>query len=460
MLSTMNLRTLALALLCCTMASTALAQDPRMKGAFRKPAEDHWTFVHLEGTPAEIGFQHGYLLAPEIASMQKVAARELQHDANRDWAFYRNAGQTILWPHIDAEYRAELKGIADGATAHGVPLDVWDIVALNGLLEWPYYTDVLDHKVTNAEHCSAFAATGSYTKDHKVILAHNNWTLYLDGERWNIIFDVKPTHGHRFLMDGPPGFIDSADDFGINDAGIMITETTIGEFHGFDVNGIAEFVRARKAMQYSSSIDDFARIMKDGNNGGYANTWLVADRKNNEIARLELGLKVVTLERSKDGYFVGSNFDINPKMIAEETTFDTKDMSSSANARHVRWDQLMAQNKGQIDVAMAEKFLGDHYDTWEKKEDPDERTLDGNVDLSPRGIKGWLPPFAPGGAVQNKVADATMAEHMTLAAYRGHVGGRDFKATPFLAEHPEFQWESPLLLNMDAGGWKTFTAAP
>ena len=41
----------------------------------------------------------------------------------------------------------------------------------------------------------------------------------------------------------------------------MITETTISAFQGFDTNGIPEFVRARKAMQYSASIDDFARLM-------------------------------------------------------------------------------------------------------------------------------------------------------------------------------------------------------
>ncbi len=34
-----------------------------------------WTYVHLEGTPAEIGYQHGYLLAPEIAD--NLAARKL-----------------------------------------------------------------------------------------------------------------------------------------------------------------------------------------------------------------------------------------------------------------------------------------------------------------------------------------------------------------------------------------------
>ena len=71
----------------------------------------------------------------------------------------------------------------------------------------------------------------------------------------------------------------------------MITETTITDFHGWDPNGKAEFVRARKAMQYAGSIDEFAKIMLDGNNGGYANDWLLGDRKTGEIARFELGLK-------------------------------------------------------------------------------------------------------------------------------------------------------------------------
>src|SRR5205807_9595035 len=124
------------------------------------------------------------------------------------------------------------------------------------------------------------------------------------------------------IMDGMPGLIHSRDDFGINSAGLLITETTISSFTGFDPNGVPEFVRARKAMQYSASIDDYARIMKEGNNGGYANTWLIADRNTNEVASLELGLKNVTLLRTKDGFCVGSNFPNDPKLIKEETDFD------------------------------------------------------------------------------------------------------------------------------------------
>ena len=37
--------------------------------------------------------------------------------------------------------------------------------------------------------------------------------------------------------------------------------------------------------------------MKRGNNGGYANAWLLGDIDTNEIARLELGLKHVALEK-------------------------------------------------------------------------------------------------------------------------------------------------------------------
>jgi hypothetical protein len=446
------------------LISQDAAPNSHMKGAFRRPVRNGWTYVHLEGTPFDIGFQHGYLLAPEIADAQKVVALEQMHDTRHDWAFFRNAAREMMWPHIEQEYRDEMRGIAEGLHAKGVNLDVWDVVVLNAMCEWGYYTKEYDrqHKVSTSamlsvpDRCSAFVATGSYTRDGKVIIAHNDWTSYLDGSRWTMIFDIAPVNGHHILMDGVPGLIHSADDFGINSAGIMITETTISHFSGYDTNGIPEFVRARKAMQYAGSIDDFARIMEAGNNGGYANTWLVADRKTNEIGSLELGLKNVTLLRKKDGYFVGSNFPANPKLVKEETDFNVHDMSNTANARHARWDQLMAQYKGKIDVTAAKSFLADHYDTYEKKEDVDERTLCGHIERSPRGDPGWQPPYGDAGAVQNKVADATLAEHMSFVAAAGHACGINFNAAEYLEKHPNFGWEKPLLRDMDAFPWTTF----
>jgi hypothetical protein len=440
--------------------------DSRMKKAHRRAPVHGWTQVHLEGTPREIGYQHGVLLADEIVDLQKVFALELQHEAGKDWNFFRDASKNVLWPHVESEYREEMQGIADGLQARGVKLDLWDVVAMNASQEWSYYVEEYDkeHKiaslptVTAPDHCSAFVATGSYTKDGRVVIAHNNWTNYLDGARWTIVFDIAPQNGFRMLMDGLPGLIHSGDDFSVNAAGIVITETTITAFHGYDMNGVPEFVRARKAMQYAASIDDAARIFKDGNNGGYANDWLIADTKKNEIASLELGLKNVTLERKTDGYFVGSNFPINEKLTKEETTYSPNDMSVSGNARHQRWEQLMQENKGKIDVRMAQGFLADHLDSFTGKTEPSERTLCGHVEASPRGMGTWQMPYGTAGAAQNKATDAAMAARMAFAAAAGHACGSDFNAAKHLQEHPELAWEKPGLRDMKAYPWTIISA--
>jgi hypothetical protein len=453
---------LALAL---TMASREPQTDSRLKNAFRRHDQNGWIFVHLEGSPAAIGYQHGYLLASEILDTQREIKNELAHDEKKEWQFFREAAKDMLWPRIEQEYRDELQGIADGVRARNVKLDLWDIVALNAWLEWPYYDKFLEKQegkparpAAPPERCSAFVATGKYTKDGRPVMGHNAWTSYMSGERWNVVFDMVPQNGQHIIMDGMPGLIHSGDDFGLNSAGIMITETTISRFAGWNSNGIAEFVRARKAMQYSRSIDDFSRIMQDGNNGGYANDWLVADNKTGEVASLELGLKNVTLDRTKDGYFVGANFTISEKLTKEETEFDPKDLSHSSNARHIRWTQLMEQNKGKIDVESAHRFLADHFDTYQKKVDPDERTLCGHIDLSARGSQPWQPPYGIAGAVQAKATDAALADHMSMTVALGHACGINFKASEHLRRHPEFAWQKDFLRDMPSRPWTTFSA--
>jgi len=455
----------------CFAGTSANSSDPRLQKAYRFE-KGGWTYVHLEGSPANVGFQHGYLLAPEIADALAAIKLYDTHQSGRDWDFYRTTAQQVLWPHIDPEYQQELQGIADGVKAHGVNLDLNDIVALNAFEEvMDYYLPWLNKQQKSAKNpklaapgnCSAFIATGGMTKDHQVVIAHNNWTSYLAGERWVVIFDIVPQHGNRILMDGFPGVITSDDDFGVNSAGLMVTETTITQFEGWDSNGKPEFVRSRKALQYANNIDDYVRIIKEGNNGGYANDWLIGDRKSGEIAYLELGLKNTPLWRTKDGYFVSSNFARDPKVIAEETTFDPNDLSSSPNARRVRWEELMKQNKGKIDVNMAEQFLSDHVDSFEnsasQKPLPDERGLCGHVDTSPRGVKEWgWDAYDPGGAVQGKATDSTMAAQMSFVARAGHPCGEDFLADKFLDQHPEYSWQKPLLRDMKAGPWKVFTA--
>jgi hypothetical protein len=433
----------------------------------RLPEKSGWIQVRLAGTPREIGFQHGSLLTGEILDAKKAIQLLLQHDTQKGWDFYRTAAREMLWPKIEEEYRQELQGIADGVKSKGFEVDVWDITAMNAWMElgW-YYVPEYDkrHGIKTAatlqapEHCSAFVATGSYTADGKVVVAHNAWVDYVVGERWNIVFEIAPEHGNRIFMDGFPGLIHSADDFAMNSAGLIVTETTIGSFHGFDPSGVPEFVRARKAVQYAANIDQFDRIMRKGNNGGLANNWLVADRNTGEIASLELGLKNVTLQRKKDGFFAGSNLPESQKLIQEETDFKPSPGDSSA-ARHARWLQLFEENKGKIDVALAQQFLADDFDVILKKRQPSERTLCGRIDLSPRGLPTWQKPYGPAGAVQNKATDASMAAQMGFVAAYGPQCGPEFRADEFTAKHPEFAWQNPSLRDMPSKPWATFQAA-
>ena len=422
-----------------------------------------WIRIHLEGSPDVIGFQHGYLLAGEIMDLRgAIEVRNLQM-TGRDREFYRNESYRILWHNIPAEYQKELTGIVAGVNAKlgEGKIDIKDLVAMNSMLEMPdYYVPCLEkqEKPNPAEHCSAFAATGSWTRDGKIVLAHNNWTEYLIGERWNIIVDIVPEQGNRIFMVALPGFIHSGDDFNINSAGLIVTETTISGFKGFDTTGVAEFVRARKAVQYASTIDEWVAIMTERNNGGYANAWILGDNKTGEIARLELGLKNHFLEKTTDGFFTGANFPVNEKILKEETAFDASSPEKSPNMRRLRWDALMKEYRGKIDIEAAKSFMGDHFDMNRNQEHAGRFSLCGHLDDDEKGTPGvsWDAAWYGAGAVQGKATDGNLAAKMQFWAIMGHPCGQPFIAKKFLDAHPEYNVQKDYLRDMPGQVWTLF----
>jgi hypothetical protein len=428
-----------------------------------------WIYIHLSGSPADVGYQHGFLVANEIDTLIKVMQYYLPTTSHKDWAFYRDASARFLWKKLDKEYQDEIKGIAEGLQDKGFKYDSLDITALNANIELSqYYVPQLMNKAKPGSgdnkapgNCSAFIATGSFTKDHKIVMGHNNWTDYIEGERWNVIADIKPEKGNEILMDCAPGFIHSGDDFVVSKSGVMVTETTITGFKGFDTTATPEFMRARKAAQYANSIDDVVKIMTTDNNGGYANDWLIGDTKTNEVAKLELGLKDFKVWRSKDTAIIGSNFPIDPKLIKEETTFDVNNKTSSPNARRLRMEKLVAIDyKGKLDDANGRTIEGDTYDALDGKTALNRCVIDGHVEEDPLGCKEWSEgPFYPMGAVQGKVTTTDMAQKMQLWAHMGHPGGADFLAAPWFKKHPEyFKTQGKYLRDMKAYPWTLFSA--
>ena len=98
-------------------------------GASYRLEKNGWVYVHLEGPPEQIGYQHGYWLSAEIEDLLRVLKPLLKHGTRRDWEFYRDASERMLWTGIDPEYQREIDGIVAGLEARGVKADRWDVVA-------------------------------------------------------------------------------------------------------------------------------------------------------------------------------------------------------------------------------------------------------------------------------------------------------------------------------------------
>ncbi|HPW18398.1 MAG TPA: C45 family autoproteolytic acyltransferase/hydrolase [Candidatus Aminicenantes bacterium] len=428
-----------------------------------------WINIHLEGTPRQIGFQHGWLLAAEIDDLMKSLAHFLQGSSKRDWAFYRSAAERMFWPKLEAEYREEIEGIAAGLGAR-IPktnYDAIDITALNGWIELSRrYVPYLEEQVKTgaggdkgAGHCGAFISTGNWTEDGGIVVGLNSWIDYIVGSRWNIIADIAPANGHRVLMDCLPGTIHGGDGLAMNGAGVVFAETTPGAFKDLEKEGAPGFVLARKAAQYAASIDDFVRIVHAYDGGDHSGDWLVGDTKTGEIAKLDAGLGNRRLSRTTDGYFVWPGFPDDGKAVAGEASFAAADKGSSSRARKARWEQLMEEYKGYIDVEDGKLFGADHIDLTTGKEGSNGNVLCGHVDEDPKGMpeSGWA-PFSPAGSVQGKVTSTALVKEMRMWARMGHPCGRDFVAAEFLAEHPEFAWQKPYLKDLRAQPWTLFEA--
>jgi hypothetical protein len=440
-------------------AATTYAPDPasvqREGPAYRYP-QAGWIVVHVEGKPYERGRQQGKLLAKEIENYVKcMAVHYSSKSPSEGWALLRTMSNAMFTRRFDPELLEEMKGIADGAadggaTFDGRPLDLTDIVAINIWAELMTLDDALHaqpnglegkvfDKITSSaktawklDRCSAFAATGPATKDGKAIIGHITMFDLYSCDFFNVWLDVKPEKGHRLVLQGAPGSVQSGMDWYINDAGMVLTETTISQTR-YDGNGSSLGSRSRMAMQYGDSIESVVKILGDGGNGLYTNEWLLADGKTNEIALFELGTHTSRLMRSSknewyggtEGFYWGNNNtkDLQVRLETLPGTNDRPaDMTFCPEPRDREWIRLYQQNKGNIDENFGKLAFG-------------------------------KPPLATSSSCDAKYTTAEMATRMTSFAHWGDPYGKLWDATrDTLEKYPD---ATPIVPN----DWTVMTPA-
>jgi hypothetical protein len=350
--------------------------------AYRYPVGG-WIYVHIEGKPYERGYQHGHLMAKEIPQYMERCAAELDpRNKNKSWSLARTTATALFLRGFDREILEEMKGIADGASDAGArwegrTIDLTDILVVNTTVELGDLSSALtvtpngleglrlaapnyiDRKRSALDHCSAFAATGPATRDGRMVIGHTTWWPLTLSEQTNVMLDIKPASGHRVLMQSYPGGIESGTDWYQNDAGIVLTETTINQ-SPFNINGTPIAYRARKAIQYGGDIDQVVQYLSDKNNGLYTNEWLLGDAKTNEIALFELGTYKTRLYRSSkndwfggtEGFYWGDNNAKDLSVRLEENP-DPNGAPTYVpyvpTGRDLKWQALYREYKGKID---------------------------------------------------------------------------------------------------------------
>jgi hypothetical protein len=434
-----------------------------------------WVHLKIRGAPFQRGFQHGYLIAAEYAEALRVYKALTFQTLGMEYSFFTGEAAKYHRPIIERvapDLLEEMRGIAAGLSKAGVPTTLDEIVGWNAYEEmtgywWPTVAQSFASTPVSAgtlakSHCSAFIATGSSTVDGGIVLGHQSFTEFWNGQFMNLILDIEPDDGYRMVMQTSPGWIASMTDFWVTGAGLVVAETTIVGFAGYDTQKIPEYIRARKACQRAASIDEWISLLDAGNNGGYANMWLVGDIDTKEIAKYEQGLKYQSIAKKKDGWYFGDNVPDDPRIRNLECT-DTgySDVRQQTGARRTRWPQLLGQYDSAINLANGQAMLGDTFDVYLMRINPSSRTICAHYDTDPMEYASdpnavWNVPYFPGGSVDGKVTTSAMARDMSLSGIFGRADGAPFDAQAFLRIHPQWNWQQGYLKSRPSQPWTVF----
>jgi hypothetical protein len=359
-----------------------------------------------------------------------------------------------------------MEGIVEGCISNGTKTTIDEIIAWNFYMSIPYWYSTRSETHVGKEggsrdRCSAFIAVGDWTSDGKIVCAHNSFTDYVDGQYMNIILDLNPSKGIRFMMQTCACWIWSGSDVFITAKGIIGTETTIGGFIPYEKKFPIGY-RIRQAMQYGNTLDEYVDILLKENSGDYANSWLFGDINTNEILRIELGLKFHNIERTKNGYFIGFNAPYDPQIRNLEcNNSGMYDIRRHQGARQVRLEELMDKHKGKLNIEIAKEIIADHYDVYLLKEDnPCSRTVCSHYDLDAREYmsqEGRPKPFAAHGVVDGFVMDSELTKKMTFIGRFGNSCGIPFDKNKYCDKNIQWNILRPYLNDRPTQQWSEFS---
>ncbi len=211
----------------------------------------------MEGTHAEMGYQHGRLLSKQIEHIMKEG---YQKNALWDRGYTREyvvAQSKRMEKHFPPEYIEELKGLVKGIKAAGIEGLDYDDARLGACT-----AEILHFDPDAPPGCSNFACWGQWTTDGRLLHGRNlDWDIKSGAQDDAVILVWRPKGGTPFMMVGWAGGIGSVS--GMSAKGMTIGEMTLPSPNAtFD--GLPLLLTMRRVLETTDNLDDAVALIRKG----------------------------------------------------------------------------------------------------------------------------------------------------------------------------------------------------
>jgi hypothetical protein len=290
-----------LALGCGTVAKTLVMTNPKVQSILDEPKPDRTvthtgrveyigddenriTVLYVTGTPYEMGYEHGWLLAAQV----RETIRDVQKGANkllpkvmrestlltkRDKKEIINEFLDRAW-HLMARYAPqedleEMRGLAAGS---GLPLDV--IHRMHAIPD------------TGETSCSGLVAKGSATSDgHVYQLRILDYGANFNLQRRPLITVYRPTTGNAnmYVTIGWVGFVGAIS--GVNEEGVALSEMGFGNPPGETLAGMPMPFLLKNVLRYANTSDDGAAVIRAARRTN-SYVYFLGDKRNEPVGMI------------------------------------------------------------------------------------------------------------------------------------------------------------------------------
>jgi hypothetical protein len=284
--------------------------------------------VHLRGGPAEIGRQHGTLLAKQFAALRTgYLERFLGEPAARDAFLFAGLN---LSQHIPQPYLAEMRALAKAA---GEPYA--NVLLTNTFLD-----------TSRAVRCSVVIVEPEGGPGEERLFARNNDFPALGiAHKASTLFVYHrgPGRAHGFVAVGWPGIIGVIS--GMNDAGLCLA-TLISLSDDGTQPGLPYPLLYRRILENCTTPQEALKMVRDSRRTS-ANTLAVAGPKGDSLV-IEYTPKRVAARRARDGILLATNHFRSPDLVEEPHPID---------GRYATLERLAAKHQGRMDVPALKTLL-------------------------------------------------------------------------------------------------------